>query len=846
MSRAVLSAVFLIALSPPPPAQSPVFRVLDHPLPATMPMPDAVGDLDNDGAPEFVTSAGIYSNDGHATFSSVPGPALAFQRQDAAIADVNGDGLRDFLSITPLLVLQVHLNGGGLAFFPFPGAIPPLGVLPPAGAALVPWAVTPGDVDGDGDTDLVVRTRAPLPSYVPAPPLLLLNGGSGLYTVAAAVSFPVAGFATIHEELADFDGDGDPDLVLVGSTAGSITFEVRVATNLGSGAFAAPALTGTWPTIPAARSGDFNGDAIPDLAIAGFTGSPVCSIQFGAPTGLGPAVFSPLPLPANWLIAADLDADGRSEILAGNGSGSTFGVVAVLPGGTASGFTQSFAGVAFSQYAPGPDVVADLDLDGDRDLILPAGVGPALFMNGGQGALVLLTGRLPGPGLGATPLAGDIDGDSDPDLVTVSSSNALATLLNDGSGFFAAGPASTVFGPTNAAYLNLHAFDREGDGDMDLYAARNMLSTFGIVGNDLVLDNAGGTFTVAAVLPDHAPVTVIRDLDADGDGDRDILLGRRAATTVGTGLTSPMLLLVNTGSGSFAPAAAVGANHATYDVEIADFDGNGSSDIFQTNAVPGTGTDPCVLYLNNGAGSFAAFAQPAMSGFYSCAGDVDGNGSVDLVLDGQVWFGTGGAAFAPGPPLVSPLGQPATLLDVDEDGDLDLVETPATVMPNAGGGSFGPRNSEFPFFWVAPTSWTVPESVAIDLDRDGDLDLAGGDGRIHMNCRRQIAIGARPRPGRPASLALFGPPGASWLLFASLGTAVFPLPPFGTLLIDPATAALVTGGSFAPAASPAPGTAALLAFVPPDPALVGYTLHWQMADGTQRLSNRDTTTILAY
>ena len=299
------------------------------------------------------------------------------------------------------------------------------------------------------------------------------------------------------------------------------------------------------------------------------------------------------------------------------------------------------------------------------------------------------------------PVGGDLDGDGDLDLAGWATfGSAVATMTNDGDGFFVPGPSSTITALNNPQhYLLPHPFDVDGDGDADLYAARTIASSFGSAGNDVVLRNNGGSFSVAFNLSDNAPVEVIADLDADGDGDRDIILGRRAPASLSNGVAPPMLLLVNVGVGGFLPPIQLGGNHATYDLEIADFNGDGLDDIFQTNANANAGTiggpEPCVLYLRTSPGAFTPNPQPAMTGYYSAAGDLNGDGLPDVVLDNQVWFNSGGTTFLAGPGLSQAIGSPPALADVDEDGDLDIVEAPAAVL-NTGGGVFGPAAHRSP------------------------------------------------------------------------------------------------------------------------------------------------------
>ena len=333
--------------------------------------------------------------------------------------------------------------------------------------------------------------------------------------------------------------------------------------------------------------------------------------------------------------------------------------------------------------------------------------------------------------------------------------------------------------------------------------------------------------------------------DFDGDGDQDLVMGRWPTTPRDPWPTSRIWERPGL------RGAGVGRHgHFTYDLDVADFDGNGTLDVFQTNSQAfGTfETDPCIVYLNPGNGTFMPIVQTAVGGHFTAVGDLNGDLMPDVVIDGQVRFNAGGGAFTAGPMLTSPLVGPASLADVDEDGDLDLVETPATVMFNAGGGVFGAPVSYLPRTTISWSASEIPQSAVVDLDHDGDADIVAALGPIVlMNTTRQIAHGSIARPNRPASIDLFGTPGGAWFLWGSSGTTSWPLPPWGTVLIDPASAQLGAMGQFSGLTAPAPGAASHSALVPNNPALVGWTTWWQAVEATQmRFTNRIAITVLGY
>jgi hypothetical protein len=186
------------------------------------------------------------------------------------------------------------------------------------------------------------------------------------------------------------------------------------------------------------------------------------------------------------------------------------------------------------------------------------------------------------------------------------------------------------------------------------------------------------------------------------------------------------------------------------------------------------------------------------------------------------------------------------LRDVDDDLDLDLVETPCTVLPNLGGGVFGAPESVVAREAGFSVAWKNPASIVADLDRDGDLDVLTPDPRVVVNVSRQLDHRDVVRLGGTTILDVYGAPGGAWFLYAAPATGFVPTP-YGPVLIDPASALFVASGTHPAAPAPSAGTTALSFVVPAVPALAGLSLHWQGADlVANRLTNRLTSTVLAY
>jgi len=208
--------------------------------------PLVVHDLNGDYLPEVILAGAnlVYWNQGGLRFK--PKPLVAGSRysfQSAVLADFNGDGFSDMLTVGP---------GGKPRMYPGTktGQLknePVVSLANEKGVRIRdPQCITCGDIDGDGDLDAFIGQYAatyqsgklPTPYYDANdghPAYLLINDGSGFftdYTLQAGLENKRKR-RTYSASFVDLDSDNDLDLMVVSDFAG-----LDLYLNNGAGKFA--------------------------------------------------------------------------------------------------------------------------------------------------------------------------------------------------------------------------------------------------------------------------------------------------------------------------------------------------------------------------------------------------------------------------------------------------------------------------------------------------------------------------------------------------------------------------------------------------------------------------------
>jgi hypothetical protein len=516
---------------------------------------------------------------------------------------------------------------------------------------------------------------------------VLENRGDGTFTIS--LSDPTLSYA----ELGDVDGDGDLDVL-----AGDFRGHLRVRMNEGRGALGAAIDSGS-PTLVVGRTavGDVDGDGKADIVYSGVNSQ----ILLGRGNGTFAPSQNAAPLGDVFPMLADVNGDGSLDIvIRSKGAAGLPSQVRILANDGRGTFKQQ------AQFAvpdgDTPALAADVNCDDRLDLVF-SGAGPvSVLINLGDGTFGNAE-NYPG----RPPLTiGDLNADGKPDLVT---------------GWPGPPPAEAT------AFSNV--LPNLGDG------------TF----------LAPGAFRFPIASPSNGPVFTgaMASGDLNGDGKLDFAVvnyyGASPVTNISSSLIAVLLNGGTTGFGLAAKDYSLAMPSSNYELAAGDLNGDGQPDLALLN---GATTVPRIeVYLSRGAGVFAnPLLTPIRTPFVLtqiAAGDLDGDGNVDLVTAGvgvNIWFNRGDATFSEPVHYDSPLPSTITLRDLDGDGALDIVVTTgvgrndARTLRNLGNRTFTP--------FIGFPSADQTNAVAIeDVDGDGKADLVTA-GRAEVRVLRDFNNGS--------------------------------------------------------------------------------------------------------
>lgn len=277
----------------------------------------AVGDFNGDGSLDLATtsystsSVSILLGNGDGTFQMPVIYATGLNPVVLALGDLNGDGKLDLAiaNFNPPSTVSILLGNGDGSFQP---------------AANIPTATGPswlalGDINADGRLDLVLSNTSNIVS-------IMLGNGDGTFKAGLNYTVgPSPGTTLTSIIVGDFNRDGTADLAVANNGFG--TDDVAILLGSGNEQFRAPHyyLAGKDPVFLALA--DFNGDGKPDLAVANNHSNDVSVLLGNGDGTFQPAVSSAAHFNPSAIAVGDFNGDGRPDLVVANYSSNDVSIL---------------------------------------------------------------------------------------------------------------------------------------------------------------------------------------------------------------------------------------------------------------------------------------------------------------------------------------------------------------------------------------------------------------------------------------------------------------------------------------------------------------------------------------
>ncbi|TDN87142.1 VCBS repeat protein, partial [Salegentibacter sp. 24] len=457
---------------------------------------------------------------------------------------------------------------------------------------------------------------------------------------------------------------------------------------------------------------------------------------------------------------ADVDGDGDQDVLIAGGSGMNGGTIegegasAILYLNDGFGLYKEVAGAPFKGVQNGSVAFADVDGDGDQDVLITGGSSGMmgmpemaepqayLYLNDGLGNYTEFLDT-PFVGVQNSSLAfADVDTDGDQDVLITGFAGSTwegvpsaILYLNDGNGHYTQ-DSNNIF--EGVQYGSIAFADVDGDNDKDLLITGQ--STIGGI-TTLYINNGFGNFTESTDTPfpgvRNSSVTFA---DINGDGSNDVFISGRDNSN-----TRIAKLYSNNGAGNYTEVPNTAFEGVEYgSVAFADGDGDGDQDVLITG-LDNTYNSLSKLYKNDGYGNYTEDINNSFAGVqYSSIGfaDIDGDNDQDVIITGAgnsynpvvklyVNIGAGNYVEPTGMFFTGVQNSSIAFADIDGNGDQDVLITGhdntyngiAKLYKNDGSGNFS-KITGTPFMGVQNGAIAFAD---VDKDDDQDVLITGAD-----------------------------------------------------------------------------------------------------------------------
>lgn len=324
-------------------------------------------------------------------------------------ADLNGDGLIDFVGPRAATGVEVFTNGGYPNAFNMDQSGAAAAIITAVGT---PTCIVIGDVNGDGRPDIIIQSASAVQVFT--------NSGTATFA-QLGTNYTISGGTGVYAE--DYNGDGSIDFISSSSSTAAAEY-----TNNGIGIF----VTNSAAVFPSFAKTAFIG------ATAHFMGTANWDLALDIPgpnilllTNNGVGIFFAISTNAGTITAngelgvGDFNNDGRPDLMDNVGTSSRFYVFTNNGAGVLGLYSTLIVPVSGVNYAP---AAADFNMDGWQDLLVPNSTGGyVIYTNSlpaGLSAFTSFSTNLPAAS-SLNPFVGDFNNDGRPDIAWMGTVGAL-------------------------------------------------------------------------------------------------------------------------------------------------------------------------------------------------------------------------------------------------------------------------------------------------------------------------------------------------------------------------------------------------------------------------------------